>query len=232
MTSKSNAFSSVLGWLLVISIPVWLILSGVRLLMTETYVQIAYSAPGFPADVYGFSMADRRAYAPFAVRYLLNDAGIDYLGDLVFPDGSPMYNERELRHMADVKTVAQTAFGFHTVFTAALLLIGIYLARQPAARPILRRALARGGWITLSGMALLVILVALNWDFFFTAFHQLFFESGTWRFEYADTLIRLFPEFFWFNAALTIGGLTAVGALLLILVSWLWKRQIKRTSIP
>ncbi len=227
MTPQDNV-SRVLGWLLVVSIPVWLVLTGVRLLMTETYLQVAYSTPGFPADVYGFSMDDRRAYAPFAVRYLLNDAGIDDLGHLTFPDGSPMYNARELRHMADVKTVAQTAFGFHSVFTAALLLIIVYLGRRPATRLTLRRALARGGWITLLGITLLVILVALYWDFFFTAFHQLFFESGTWRFEYSDTLIRLFPEFFWFNAALTIGGLVVIGALLLILTAWVWKRRTEK----
>lgn len=232
MTPQDNGFARILDWLLVVSIPIWLVLTSVRLLMTETYVQIAYSVPGFPADVYGFSMDDRRAYAPFAVRYLLNDAGSDYLGRLTFPDGSPMYNARELRHMADVKTVARATFNFHTAFTATLLLVGVYLGWRPATRPTLRRAMARGGWVTLSGIALLVILVALYWDFFFTAFHQLFFESGTWRFEYSDTLIRLFPEFFWFNAALTIGGLTATGALLLILIAWVWGRRAKKVHTP
>jgi len=106
----------------------------------------------------------------------------------------------------------------------------VYLGRRPATHPTLRRALVRGGWITLSGITLLVILVALHWDFFFTAFHQLFFESGTWRFEYSDTLIRLFPEFFWFNAALTIGGLTVIGALFLILTAWVWKRWAEKAK--
>lgn len=37
------------------------------------------------------------------MNYLTNDEGIEFLGDLKFPDGSPVYNERELHHMVDVK---------------------------------------------------------------------------------------------------------------------------------
>jgi integral membrane protein (TIGR01906 family) len=63
------------------------------------------------------------------------------------------------------------------------------------------------------------VSAVVAWDTFFTAFHQLFFAGGTWVFAYSDTLIRLFPEQFWFDAALTVGGLTLLGALALLLLS-------------
>ncbi|MEO0599678.1 MAG: DUF1461 domain-containing protein, partial [Chloroflexota bacterium] len=58
------------------------------------------------------------------------------------------------------------------------------------------------------------------WDFFFTQFHNVFFEQGTWRFYYSDTLIRLYPERFWFEASLVVGVLTVVGALVILGISW------------
>jgi uncharacterized membrane protein len=56
----------------------------------------------------------------------------------------------------------------------------------------------------------------------FVAFHQVFFAAGTWTFEYSDTLIRLFPNRFWFDAALTIAGLTTgAGVLVSSVGGWL-----------
>jgi integral membrane protein (TIGR01906 family) len=73
------------------------------------------------------------------------------------------------------------------------------------------------------GIVVTIVLAAIvNWDFFFTTFHTMLFESGTWRFAYSDTLIRLFPEQFWFDAALLIGGLTTLIALLLLFAMWRW----------
>ncbi|MBZ0100422.1 MAG: DUF1461 domain-containing protein, partial [Taibaiella sp.] len=71
----------------------------------------------------------------------------------------------------------------------------------------------------------------ISWDFFFTCFHSTFFESGTWRFAFSDTLIRLFPEQFWFDAALTIGGLTTFGAVSIVGISWRWGRWSNSPSI-
>jgi integral membrane protein (TIGR01906 family) len=72
-----------------------------------------------------------------------------------------------------------------------------------------------------------VIIAALSWDTFFTSFHSIFFASGTWQFEYSDTLIRLFPEQFWFDAAVTIGALTILGASLFWLISRRYLAQVE-----
>lgn len=229
-TRLAQAFNAALGWLLVLAIPLWMLAGSTRLVATELYLQIEYGKANFPADPFGFSQDDRREYAPYAVRYLLNDQGIDYLGDLTFPDGHPLYNERELRHMADVKAVAQTAFGWHTVLGIPLVGAILWLGLSAERRAILRRSLVYGGMVTLASVVALAIGVALNWDTFFEGFHRLFFESGTWRFEYSDTLIRLFPERFWFDAALTIGGLTISAELTLMGIAWIWGQRNKAAA--
>jgi hypothetical protein len=45
--------------------------------------------------------------ASYRLDYLVNDADISFLSDLEFEDGTPIYNQRELEHMHDVKVLVQ-----------------------------------------------------------------------------------------------------------------------------
>ncbi|NLX09734.1 MAG: TIGR01906 family membrane protein [Chloroflexi bacterium] len=222
---------AVLRLLITVGLPVFLVLSGVRLVMSETFLQIEYNRPGFPADRYGFTREDRLRYAPYAIEYLRSDAGISYLGDLEL-DGEPMYTPKELRHMEDVKAVTRLALAVHTALSILLLLSVIALAWQPATRHALRQGLFEGGLFTLLLIVTLVIVVVASWDFFFTGFHRLFFEGDSWQFSTRSTLIRLFPERFWFDAALAIGLFTVVGVLAAIGIAWGWERQARRRETP
>jgi integral membrane protein (TIGR01906 family) len=201
----------VLRTYLTITFPYLLILIAVRLVMTPLFLQVEYSRPGFPADYYGFTVEERLSYAPYALQYLLNDEDIGFLGNLRFPDGAEMYNVRELQHMRDVKVVTRIAFFITLIVGAVAILVAVTLNRLDPKS--FRQALFRGSIMTLSLIAIVVIVAILSWDTFFTTFHRLFFEGGSWQFAYSDTLIRLFPEQFWFDAALTIGGLTVLVAL-------------------
>ncbi|MCL4237829.1 MAG: TIGR01906 family membrane protein [Anaerolineae bacterium] len=216
--------------LLTLALPPLLALTSVRLVMTELFVQIEYQRPGFPADRYGFSRAERLHYAPYAVRYLHNDAGISYLGDLTFPDGSALFNARELQHMADVKAVTRVAFQVHRALLVAAGVSALLLARRRVARRALWRALADGGLITIVLIVVLGVLIVASWDLFFDSFHALFFEGDTWVFRTSDTLIRLFPEQFWFDAALTVAALTVSGSLLAMLIGWRMERRMDGTQ--
>jgi uncharacterized membrane protein len=55
----------------------------------------------------------------------------------------------------------------------------------------------------------------LSFGVFFVAFHNVFFEPGTWVFYYSDTLIRLFPERFWRDIFLYVGGFAIISGLAL-----------------
>ena len=216
---------AILRTVITLALPAFLLLTAVRLVMSEPFVRLEYERPGFPADRYGFSKQDRLHYAPYAVRYLLNDAGINYLGDLTFADGMPLYSERELQHMEDVKTVTRGAFRIHTVLSLVVLAGVVALGWQRQTRRALRRALADGGVFTIALIITLTVLILANWDYFFDTFHEIFFQGDSWLFSTSDTLIRLFPEQFWFDAAMTIGFLTVAGALTAIGGSLYWDRH-------
>ena len=183
-------------WLLQVLIPVVLVLTSVRLLLTRGFIRLEYSLPGFPEDRYGFTQADRLQQAPIALDYLLNDAGVDFLGDLTFADGSPVYNPRELSHMQDVKSVVRAALWVWRGGALLALGLGLLIWRYAGASA-LAASLEAGSKITLGLMLAIFLGLVLAFSVLFVGFHQVFFDPNTWTFLFSDTLIRLFPERFW-----------------------------------
>lgn len=212
-----------LSWLVAIFVPLALIGLGLRVLLTPAFLQIEYNMPYFPPDDFGFTREDRLRWAPLALEYLTNDADISYLADLRFDDGSPLYNERELSHMDDVKAVTQGALRTWYAALALLAVLGTW-AWFGAWWQGYRLGLMRGGWLMI-GLAVAVGLVvvvgiAVNpnvfWNFF-AGFHSLFFEGDTWLFRFSDTLIRLFPIRFWQDAFLWAAVIALGGGIALAL---------------
>lgn len=217
-----NRMSQLLSWLVALLVPLALIGLGLRVLLTPLFLQIEYNMPYFPPDEYGFTKEDRLKWAPYALDYLVNNEDISYLADLRFDDGTPLYNERELSHMDDVKRVTQGALNIWYISLALLVMLGIWSWRgrfdyAQHGMQAYRQGLMRGGWLMI-GLAIaigLIVVVGISvnphvfWNFF-VGFHRLFFEGDTWMFLYSDTLIRLFPLRFWQDAFL-LAALIALG---------------------
>jgi integral membrane protein (TIGR01906 family) len=216
-----NKFT-LLSWLVSVLVPIGLIGLGLRALLTPAFLQVEYNMPYFPPDEYGFTKDDRLKWAPYALDYLVNNEDISYLGHLKFDDGTPLYNERELSHMDDVKRVTQGALRVWYTSLDLLALLGVW-AWFGGWWPDYRLGLMRGGWLMV-GLAvtvglIVVVGIVINpnifWNFF-SGFHSLFFEGNSWLFLYSDTLIRLFPIRFWQDAFLlaaviALGGGAALG---------------------
>src|SRR5258707_5245137 len=225
MIVRSSRLLLALSLLITLMVPVLLALISVRLVMTETYLVLEYNKPDFPPDDYGFTLADRLRLAPYALQYIMGNAGIEYLGNLTFDSGQPLYTQRELQHMIDVKTVVHAAMLVLIATAILFVFAAAIMARSIEGRRWLRRGLFSGALLVLVILIALGSLLTVNWDTFFTGFHDLFFASGTWVFDYSDTLIRLFPVRFWQDAALAIGGMSAVGTLFILSGCWWWARR-------
>ena len=205
-------------------IPFFLLMTSIRLLLTPLFVQMEYRMPGFPPDVYGFSLDDRLHWSRISVEYLLNNAGIEFLANERLPDGSPLYNERELSHMLDVKILVQQMITAWRILAAVLAGLCIWAWRGRWLRVFIS-GLGLGGRLTIGLIGLILLGVAVSFRALFTGFHLLFFEGDTWLFAYTDSLIRLFPMRFWQDAFIFMGVFTLLGAGLLILLE-------KRTKQP
>ncbi len=209
MSKKVTVF---LSWLVAILVPLALVMLAARLLMTPLFLQVEYRLPGFPEDTYGFTMQDRLQWSQPSVEYLVNSAGIEYLADLKFADGKPIYNERELSHMSDVKGVVQRLLTYWYVDLAALLLLGLWAWRGGWMDAYLV-GLRQGGFFTAVVLLGLAGFAAISFWQFFSWFHSLFFSGDSWLFEFSDTLIRLFPLRFWQDAVLFIVGFSILAGL-------------------
>jgi integral membrane protein (TIGR01906 family) len=208
----TNVLPKSLSWLVTILVPVALVMTAVRLLMTPAFLQIEYNMPGFPEDNYGFTKQERLHWSNIALDYLLNSQGISFLGDLRFADGQPVYNQRELHHMVDVKRTVQAALLVWYVSLLVLIALGLWAWRGDWLQTY-RDGLARGGWLTVLLVGTIILFVAISFSVFFVAFHNVFFKPGTWTFLYSDTLIRLFPERFWRDIFIYVGVLSVGGGL-------------------
>jgi integral membrane protein (TIGR01906 family) len=153
-------------------------------------------------------------WSKISIDYLLNDAGVSFLGDHTFPDGSPLFNERELGHMLDVKKVVQPVLWIGYGIWFFMLAVAGW-ARWGGWWPEYVRGIRRGGWVTVGIVAVIGIFAATSFWQFFTFFHSLFFEGSSWIFAYSDTLIRLFPIPFWQDAIFFIGLLDVIAGLIL-----------------
>jgi integral membrane protein (TIGR01906 family) len=193
---RSKGWIAAAAVLITALVPFVLLLTSLRLLLTDAFIHVEYRLPAFPQDPYGFTLVDRLYWAPIALEYLLNDESIDFLGDLEFDDGSPVYNQRELQHMVDVKDLTQLALGVWLACLACVVLLGFILYRT-GNRDVFWSSLRRGAKIMLWIMIALSITLVISFSFVFVGFHRIFFEAGTWQFNYSDTLIRLFPLRFW-----------------------------------
>ncbi len=205
-----------LSWLVTLLLPVALAFLGMRLILTHAYLQIEYRMPGFPPDDYGFTLADRLHWSAAAWDYELNSPAVKSLAVLTFPDGTPLYNEREVSHMQDVKNVVGPAMLAGYGVWLAILAAGLW-ARFGGWWPQFLAGVRRGGWLTVAVVALVGGFAATSFWTFVTDFHGLFFSGNSWLFEYSDTLIRLFPLRFWQDTFLYIGIIALAGGLALAL---------------
>jgi hypothetical protein len=159
-----------------ILVPFVLVLTNVRLMLTPNFVSVEYSTPGFPADSYGFSPTERANWAKLSLEYLLKDAGPEFLNRLHLTDGSPLYNERELQHMVDVKKLVQKAL---QLWVASVLMMAAFIAGawRTGGRRKVRAGLHLGARITLILMAILIVLVLLAFPLLFNSAFTGFLRS-------------------------------------------------------
>ena len=205
-----------LRYLIQLLIPILLILGTVRLVLVTAniWIPLEYRMPGFPDDPYGFSLEDRLKWSEIDVEYLFNDAGIEYFNSFQLDTGDPMHNDRELRHMQDVKVLVQQSWlAFRIGFILLIFFLLILGGDQGYASAW--ESLQRGFLWTLVFLGVLVVGILVAFGFLFVGFHRIFFEGETWIFKFSDTFIRLYPERFWRDVFILLAVSTAAEAGLL-----------------
>ena len=128
--------------------------------------------PAFPDDPYGFSTEDRIKWSGFAVKYSAQRLRkLNILVDLKFDDQTPLFNERELEHMLDVKIVVQQVMRVFYILISILVGLGIW-AYFGKWMFDYRSGLSRGGWLTVGLILGIGLFATVSFWQFFTLFPQ------------------------------------------------------------
>ncbi|MCJ7734811.1 MAG: TIGR01906 family membrane protein [Anaerolineales bacterium] len=209
-----NILEKGLGALVALTIPVIISVLSILVLLSPLFMNLEYRRPGFPEDSYGFSTSERLDFGNQTRRYLISNQPLESLKDLTFDSGDPIYIDRELSHLEDVKNVLQDIIQVFYGATAVFLLGGFYARARNWLTGYLE-AIYRGGRLTAGLLVIILFLTLVSFQALFTNFHRIFFEGDSWLFYYSDSLIRLFPVQFWQDIFLVFGLLTLTGGILL-----------------
>lgn len=207
----------------ILCVPLVLVMFAVRIVMLPIFMQLEYARPNFAPDYYGFTAEDRLNWAPLGIAYLFSgdDALLDKQlpGEKCFPPSGttcPMFNTREREHMRDVRTVSDLFFAAGLCAVLLLFAHAVFDHLMHFHRFLM--AVKIGALTTILLIVTIAVAVVVAWDALFTTFHDLFFASGTWVFYYSDTLIRLYPEQFWMDASIAVGGIALAVAITILLL--------------
>jgi len=228
---KPRPTPKISAWLVTLITPLVVILTALRVVVLPWIIPFEYNRLGFPPDPYGFTKEERIKWAGISLRYFsASHLKVNFIEDLRFEDGTSVYNDREIPHFQDAKAVFLGALQVW-YWTIVLLFLLFLWALFGKWLQFFVQGLGRGGWLTLFLIASILFFAMIGFRTFFVAFHNIFFEPGTWVFFYSDTFIRLFPERFWFDMFLYIGLITVALSLLLILIGWrLGAKSVKTKS--
>ncbi len=213
----------------IIALPCVLALTSLLPLISPIFLRLQYARPDVPPSS-RFTPEERQTLAEAAAYYLISSEGIDYLASIVDAEGTPLFNDRELTHMVDVKILLGKAIKLDIVLALVLAASLTILLGRVETRPRTPFYLLIGALVAPALAVSAMIVVPLQFRWFFVEFHHLFFEGESWLFPRSDTLIQLFPEQFWFDALQTWLFLILAVSLALAIGTYVWLRRKKRTA--
>jgi integral membrane protein (TIGR01906 family) len=199
---------------LTLLIPLMIVLGVTRLVTTVPFLAFEYSKSDFPEDPFGFDSTQRLTHAADNFQFVTKNQPLADLTGQKHNDAQ-LYNARELKHMQDVQNVYQVGWRVWQIVLTVVVICGLMLVLRKENRPAFASAVRWGGALTVGLVVVIGLTAIVAWQGWFVFFHQLFFTAGSWTFDFSNTLIRLFPGRFWYDAALTISSLSVIAGFLI-----------------
>ncbi len=210
---RSPLFVRLAGPLILISLPILLLSSALRLEMNS----VGLYTRGFDnyavSETTGLTESQLREAAVTLIRYFNH---LEHSPQMAVVDVSgrqfDLYHDYEIIHLDDVRGL----FDLNSLAQAVSLLLVTILAMAGYAsghRFEVCTALKNGALATLALLAMTSLAFFADFDWMFVAFHLVAFDNPFWQLNpYTDYLVMLFPLGFWQDMALLAGVATGVMA--------------------
>lgn len=185
----------------------------------------SYKLNVFNEDFYKKEFTKYNVYGIFPDKDIdkINSEILMYLKDKRGDFNKDLFNQREIDHLNDVKSVMQKAdIFYYSLIILSIILITILFRLDKKHFLINIASVLFFSWLSILLSAVIAVcLISLNFENFFTLFHNVFFPQGNWLFNASDNIIKLYPsKLFYdlgkniFTDALIYGNILIVAAIL------------------
>ena len=228
--------ATIAKWLFILTLPALIVTATIRIEFGSLWLYQNGFEKYNVSQTTGLSETELEKAARGLINYYFH-SDEEYINLTVLKDGEPfeLFNEREVGHLKDVKALVQLN---SRLLMGTAIYIGIYAGmclfwRRKKYWRSLAQGTAIGSTITLSMIvALGVGSMVGSFDRLFLQFHFLAFTNELWMLDPTkDYLIMLFPEGFWFDAAMLFGQITTGTAGTLLAVALVYLRRTRRARL-
>jgi len=227
--------SIVAKWLFILCLPILLLTASIAWAANSLWLYNYGFDKYNVSQTTGLAEIELEKAAKGLIGYFNSDE--DYISLTVVKDGEPfeLFNQREVIHLKDVKGLFWLDYRLllgTLIYALAYAGVSLFWRRKRYWRR-LAWGVVGGSSLTLALMLALGIGTLLNFDQLFLQFHLISFANELWMLDPTqDYLIMLFPQGFWYDAALFCGGITTGLAVILGGVSGGYLRFARRRAVP
>jgi integral membrane protein (TIGR01906 family) len=220
-------------WLFILCLPFLLITASLGWAVNSHWLYNHGFAQYDVGQTTGLASSELEKTADGLISYF--NSSEEYISLTVIKDGQPLeiFNQREIIHLKDVKGLIWLDYWVllgTLVYVLAYIGVCLFWRKRRYWRR-LAWGVVGGSSLTLALMLALGLGTLLGFDRLFWQFHELFFANDFWRLDPAsDYLIMLFPDSFFYDAALLCAGITTGLAVILGGVSGGWLIFTKRRA--
>jgi len=223
--------STAAKWLFILCLPILLLSASLSWAVNSHWLyKYGFQKYGV-SQTTGLAQSELETAATGLISYFNSDD--EYITLTVVKDGEPfvLFNQREVAHLRDVKDLIWLDYRFLLMtLIYTLTYAGVSLLWRKDWRR-LARGVAGGSGITLALMLALGLGILLGFDQLFWQFHVISFANELWQLDPTkDYLIMLFPQGFWYDAAIFCAVVTAGLAIILGGVAGVYLKRIKEQT--
>jgi integral membrane protein (TIGR01906 family) len=204
MKNMLNKAEKILGVILSISVFLFLLTSALHVVSFDMRIyEQAFERYGIAEDL-DVDIDTLMVYTDLLTSYLKGEVDSPNLITTVRGVEGPLYGEREILHLVDVRDLFALSFTVRNI-SMAIALASLALILKARAVSGAARAYMYSSLAIMSLLLLLGILAAVDFERYFTYFHLISFSNDLWLLDPAtENLIRLFPEPFFADVALRV----------------------------
>jgi integral membrane protein (TIGR01906 family) len=144
----------------------------------------------------------------------------------------PVYNQKELIHLEDVRKIIDIFKMLEILSFIIFLAAGLYIYFKSGVNRLLR-GLQAGAVVSVAFLGSVMLWALIDFNSIFYFFHILSFSNDLWLLDPAtDYLIMMFPEGFFFDAAILIVATIIATAIVIWVAAYAAKKVLQRAEKP